>query len=250
MRITNAWRQLIIQEQHDFLYFFLPKLARVVNYEIPIIFLSEPARVLVNDEKWMQHNLLLQLQDFDGNPHQILLTLELAGYENRHFEQRLFRDFTACMEAVDYKIPITAFTLFLANFIPAGMNGFEYAEFDTQFNFLYPRYAVREQYYDDLWELENPIAFAVAASRIAIETEGKPTIRLSQMNDLFQRMMHNFKEEILSLEKLQNLLEFTRKILPLAAAQEAQFQTDLINYLYRQKKIAETDKRAIVLAAH
>ncbi len=248
MTTTAAWQVLLQENLKDFLYFFIPKLARVIDYEQATVFFNAPSHVLNQSPERAQHNLLLGLRDKDEQAILLLLTLEYGGYDNRAFEQQLFRDLTATLEEISYKIPVASFVLFLANSIPASMNGYEYDTFDTQISMSQPNYAVREQYFDDLWELKNPMTFAVASSRVAIETSEHPNLRLAKKQELLQRLLTRFQKQQITQAALLQLLRFITHILPLTDTYEAQFQATLINTLYEQTTIGTEDKHLIIQA--
>lgn len=245
---TTYWKQLLADELHDFLYFFIPKLARIIDYTHAPVFLDTPANVLELNPERPQHNLLLQVLNKDQEKILLLLTLEYGGYDNRKFEQQLFRDLTATLESVDYALPVVSFVLFLANSIPASINGYEYEMLDTQIRMNQPNYAVREQYFDDLWEFKNPMTFVVASSRMAIETKEHPSIRLEKKKELLQRLLSRFERGQIQRDTLLHILEFVAHLLPLDSKHEAQFQIELINTLYDHTGIETADKTSIIQA--
>ncbi|MEM0994899.1 MAG: hypothetical protein AAGI49_17845, partial [Bacteroidota bacterium] len=194
------WKLLIQHLYQDFIDFFLPDWTGKVDFSRPATFLNIPAQVVAGSADQPQENLIIGLRFKDQHNALLLLCLEHVGYENKDFGQQLFKDYMATLQTVEFKIPTNAFVIFLANSLPYRHESYQYEFAQSSIQMNFPYYVVREQYLDDLWEMVNPIAFAVAACRLRLENERHPKGRFDSKKVLIEKLLQRYIRQRINID--------------------------------------------------
>ncbi|MEM8523785.1 MAG: hypothetical protein AAGG68_04030 [Bacteroidota bacterium] len=244
--MQQHWKLLIENLYQDFIDFFLPDWTDRLDTGRPATFLSLPKQVVEAKKDDPQENLVLGLRFKDGKAGLLLLTLELKGYENSRFGQQLFEDFVATQQEVEYKIPAAAVAIFLANSLPPIHEQHEYEFGTTRLQMNYARYAVREQYLDDLWEMVNPIAFAIAACRLRLENERHPKGRFESKKMIAQKLLQRYTRQRINLDAVATLLTFITRTLNLTEHWETNFRDEISAHIANQTTIPDAPKITLI----
>lgn len=207
--MQQLWQKLILALYDDFVPFFFSDWSHTIDLERAPTFLSIPKSVVQKRKNTTQENLIIGVRRRDGSAALILFVLEQQGYTNHDFGQQLFRDFSRVLDELEYKMPVAIFTLFLANSLPKELDEYEYRYHNTAINLHYPSYIVREQSLDDLWAMNNPMAFIIAACRMQIEYPYFQKARLNAKIEVTQRAWLFAQKQNLSTVKWKAIAEFT-----------------------------------------
>ncbi|MEL6941217.1 MAG: hypothetical protein AAFO82_00990 [Bacteroidota bacterium] len=244
--MQQHWKLLIENLYQDFIDFFLPDWTDRLDTSRAATFLSLPKQVVVAKKDDPQENLVLGLRFKDGKAGLLLLVLEQQGYDNKKFGQQLFKDFVATQQEVEYKIPAAALVVFLANSLPPIHEQHEYEFGTTRLQMNYSHYVVREQYLDDLWEMVNPIAFAIAACRLRLENERHPRGRFESKKMITQKLLQRYVRQRINLDAVVTLLTFTTAVLELTEHWEANFRDEISAFIAHQTTIPDTAKATLI----
>lgn len=221
----QQWRHLIEQLYVDFITFFEPDWEDTVDFFRPPTFLSLPKSVTESATTADQQNLLIGIRQKNDVPCLMLFVIETKGYENQGFTQQIFQDFITTLSEFHYKIPVHLFTLFLANSIPKDAERYEYKVGSTQLQLQFKHYIVREQYLEDLLDIVNPFAFAIAACRLRLEYERTPKLKLEQKLLLIKKLIHRYLRKRINIEATLTILKFIAVVVELPNDWEAEFKT-------------------------
>lgn len=244
--MQQHWKRLIENLYQDFIDFFLPDWVDQLDTSRPATFLNLPKQVVEAKKGDAQENLVLGLRFKDGKAGLLLLTLELKGYDNARFGQQLFEDFVATQQEIEYKIPTAAMVVFLANSLPPIHEQHQYEFGATRLQMNYAYYVVREQYLDDLWEMVNPIAFAIAACRLRLENERHPKGRFESKKMITQKLLQRYMRQRINSDAVVTLLTFITRVLDLTDHWESNFRDEMSAYIANQTIIPDTSKVELI----
>lgn len=243
--MQQHWKLLINHLYQDFIDFFLPDWMNKVDFQRPATFLSLPERVVKARPESGQENLVLGMRFNNQQMALLLLCLEQKGYANEAFGAQLFQDFIAVREEVDFKIPTAIFSIFLDNSVPPRYEQYEYEFGQTRFQLQFKHYVVREQYLDDLWEMVNPIAFAVAACRLRLENQKHAIGRLESKINITHRLLNRYMRQRINLEAVLVLTQFIKGTIDLPAEAEIEFRDDIRAFIAQQSLLTEADRLSL-----
>lgn len=245
LNMQQHWKLLIDHLYRDFIDFFLPDWMNKVDFQRPATFLSLPEQVVKARPESGQENLVLGLRFNDQKMALLLLCLEQKGYANEAFSAQLFQDFVAMREEVNFKIPTAIFTLFFNNSLPSRYEQYDYEFGQTRLQLNFKQYVIREQYLDDLWEMVNPIAFAVAACRLRLDNQKYTKGRLESKISIVNRLLSRYIQQRISLEAVLVLLQFIKGVIDLPSEAEMDFQDDTRAFMAQQSLLTEADKLSL-----
>ncbi|MEM9884701.1 MAG: hypothetical protein AAF849_02345 [Bacteroidota bacterium] len=240
------WKLLVEHLYQDFIDFFLPDWTNKIDFSRPATFLNLPESVVAGSVDQRQENLVIGLRFQDQQNALLLFCLERTGYENKNFGEQLFKDHIATLEEVEFKIPTATFVLFLANSLPYRHEQYSYEFAQTNIQMTFAHYIVREQYLDDLWEMVNPIAFAVAACRLRLENERHPKGRFDTKKVLVQKLLERFIHQRINIDAVSALLQFILPVLDLSPALEMNLRDETKAFIANQNTIG-VEQKAILL---
>ncbi|MEM6700519.1 MAG: hypothetical protein AAF806_09670 [Bacteroidota bacterium] len=244
--MQQHWKHLIENLYQDFIDFFMPDWVDQLDTSRSVTFLNLPTAVVEAKEDDAQENLVLGLRFKDGKAGLLLLTLELKGYDNARFGQQLFEDFVSTQQEIEYKIPTAAIVVFLANSLPPIYEYHQYEFGATRIQMNYSYYVVREQYLDDLWEMVNPVAFAVAACRLRLENERHPKGRFESKKMIVQKLLQRYTRQRINLDAVVVLLKFITHALELKDHWETNFRDEMSAYIANQTIFPDASKVALM----
>ncbi|MEM1325071.1 MAG: hypothetical protein AAGI23_03905 [Bacteroidota bacterium] len=238
--MQQQWKLLIEHLYQDFIDFFLPDWTDKIDFQRPATFLRLPERVVLSKPEAHQENLVIGTRFRDQEMALLLLCLEKTGYDNVVFSQQLFQDFVAVREEVAYKIPTTILTIFLANSVPARYEQHEYEFAQTRLQLDFQKYVVREQYLDDLWEMVNPIAFAVAACRLQLENQRHIRGRLESKKVIAEKLFKRYIRQRINLDAVLVLLSFIDTTIDLPTEIETIYRDEMRAFVASQSLIPKS----------
>jgi predicted transposase/invertase (TIGR01784 family) len=217
------WKEIIEDLFEDFLEFFMPELYQKVDFNQGYEFLdNELAKIMDKTLKGKKMaDRLVKVYLKDGRENWILVHLEVQGYYEADFSDRMFKYFYRIYDKYDKKIVALAiFTEGREDYKPSS---FDYEFHGTKLNYEYNSYKVLEQQEERLLKSDNSFAMVILA--------GLYTLKSKRKNDL----RYEFKKKLLKLlldrgyrrRKIKNIFEFLDGILFLPSDLELKFRDDI-----------------------
>ncbi len=246
MNWQELWKTLIEQLYFDFITFFRPNWEERIDFTRPPTFLNLPLDVAKTTPHAPQQNLVIGIREKTGDIILLLTVLEQLGYDNRSFGKQLFKDFTKTLAEFENKMPVTVQAIFLANSLPKDAKQYEYSYDQIQMQMQFPSYVVREQYLDDLWEMVNPIAFAIAACRLHLENEQHPKGRIESKINLIYRLLQRHNRQRINFEAVLVLFPFINAVITLDTAWQKVFEAELKNHISLSASLSKGQRSALL----
>ncbi|MCK8825877.1 DUF4351 domain-containing protein [Fuchsiella alkaliacetigena] len=167
----GSWKTIIEVLFEDFVYFFLPKLAKKIDFEQDYEFLDKELQKIVpkSKEKKRYIDKLVKVHLKNGEEKWVLIHIEVQGYRDDEFRERMFTYFYRIYDRYQQKIAALAiFTDKNQNYQPAS---YEYQFFGTKLEYNYNTYKVLASNEDELIAQENCFALAVLAQKYALQAK-------------------------------------------------------------------------------
>jgi hypothetical protein len=242
----QQWQYLIEQLYVDFIIFFEPDWEDTIDFSRPPTFLNLPESVTQRTTTTGQQNLLIGIRQKNDTPSLMLFVIETKGYDNQMFTHQVFHDFITTLSEFHYKIPLQLFTLFLANSIPKDAERYEYKVGSTQLQLQFKHYIVREQYLEDLLDMVNPFAFAIAACRLRLEYERTPKLKLEQKLLLIKKLLQRYLKNRINLEALLTIFRFVKVVVELPDDWEGEFKALARIEIQLHDNLKDQDKQLLI----
>lgn len=208
-RDDTLWKAILEDVFDDFLRFFYPNSDEIFDFEKGFEYLDKELEQLFPPEhdQFMPRYVdkLVKVFTKEGTEEWILIHIEVQGYTDKHFAERMFQYYYRIFDK--YRRPISAFAIFTEAdklFIPYK---FERQFLGTTIIYTFNTYKIIEQSEDDLVASSNPFALVVLTVKAALS--GK------QMGEqkLFDLKV-NLAKQMLSKQmpkwKIRSLMNFLR----------------------------------------
>jgi len=215
--MDEIWKEIIEELFCDFCFFFMPDLAKHIDFSMGYEFLDkELLKIYPGSEETRRFaDRLVKVFFKDSAERWILIHIEVQGYSDREFSRRMFVYFYRILDR--YKKEIAAIAIFAddnRNFNPSS---FRYEFFDTKLVYKYRTYKILESSSEKLVTSSNPFALAVLAARNAMDAKNDEEKKLRFKLKLIKLLMQRgfTKDGIISLFRfIDGILELndeTRK---------------------------------------
>ena len=217
------WKEIIEELFEDFLEFFMPKLYQEVDFSQGYEFLDhELANIMDKTLKGKKMaDRLVKVYLKDGRENWILVHLEVQGYYEADFSDRMFKYFYRIYDKYDRKIVALAiFTEDNKNYKPSS---FAYEFHGTKLNYEYNSYKILEQEEAGLLKSDNPFAMVILAGLYTLKSKRKDDLRYEFKKKLFKLLLGRGY----SKKKIKNIFEFLDGILFLPNDLELMFRDDI-----------------------
>jgi len=201
----QLWKTIIEDLFDEFVKFFIPLLYDVIDFSKGIISRDTELQKIVKKSKELNKygDKLVQVYLKDGTEQWILIHIEIQGYKDELFSERMFRMFYRIYDRYNKKIVALAiFTDGIKNYKP---NKFEYEYFKTKLNYEYFTYKILEQEEKELEKSENAFALVILAGLYTLKTEGKTNSKIEQRYIFKKKLTELLRERGYSKEKILNL---------------------------------------------
>lgn len=246
MNWQQHWKTLIEQLHVDFITFFRPDWEDRIDFSRPPAFLNLPSAVAKTPPHALQQNLILGIREKSGAIVLMLVVLEKGGYDNSDFGQQLFQDFIRTLNEFEYKMPLTIQSIFLSNSLPKDVEQYEYRYDQVALQMQFASYTIREKYLDDLWEMVNPIAFAIAACRLRLENESYPKGRLESKINIVQRLLQRYNRQRINFEAVLALFIFINQVITLSEDWQMLFKREMKDAILLNAGLTDTQQRTLL----
>ena len=240
------WKMIIEELFYDFCYFFLPELAKLIDFTQPYEFLDkELSEILPKSEENTRYlDKLIKIFLKDGQEKWILIHTEVQGYEDDHFSERMFIYFYRIFDK--FKKKIVALAIFTDEKRDYKPYSFYYDYFGTTLNYSYKTYKVIEQEEEKLLKTENPFGLVILASKYALATKKEEKKRLEFKKKLIHLLLERgykkgyirnlfvFIDEILKLQDIQLQLTFYEEIKKIKGGKIMETMGDFEEVVFRK----------------
>ena len=208
-RDDTLWKSILEDIFEDFLLFFYPESGSFFDFSKDFEYLDKELEQLFPPEDNLYQvrfvDKLVKVHCRNGDNEWILVHIEVQGYHDPHFTQRMFTYYSRILDK--YGKPITAFAIFTesnAAFKPCEY----YREFmGTSVLYRYNSFKILEQDEELLRKSDNPFAIVVLTVKAALK---RKHITDHELLSLKTDLVKNLLDRKLSKTKIRKLLSFLR----------------------------------------
>lgn len=204
------WKSILEDIFDDFLKFFFPNAEELFDLGRGFEYLDKELEQLFppEDDTYTPRYVdkLVKVYCRSGTEAWLLVHIEVQGYEDHSFEERMFTYYYRIWDK--YRKPITAFAILTdecKHFLPGQ---FEQACLGTSLCFRFNTFKVLDQSEDELSASDNPFAQAVLTTKIALSGKKVSVNELYRLKiDLAKRLLRRNISKV-KIVKLMHFLEF------------------------------------------
>jgi predicted transposase YdaD len=225
----TLWKGIIESLIVDFLYFFFPNEAHLIDFEKGFIFLDQELAQLFpeaeNDKRYIDK--LIQVYMKTGEERWFLIHLEVQGYFDKFFPERMYIYFYRIWER--FRKDITSLAIFTDKNKGFKPNSFKKSFFGTSLVFKYPFYKVLDQNVSELKKSNNPFAIIILATLIAIK-KGKKND--TELMDIKRELVQLLTEKNYDRKKSLAIIYFINYYIRFADSQNTHIFAEEIKNIY------------------
>jgi len=173
-RDDTLWKSILEEIFDDFLFFFFPDADKLFDLTKDFEYLDKELEQLFppeqNEYATRYVDKLVKVFTLTGSEQWILIHIEVQGYNDKHFAQRMFTYFYRIFDK--YNKPITAFAIFTEENKQFKPNVFEQEFLGTRLRYEFNIYKVIDQSEEELSQSNNPFAQVILTVLAAIKSKG------------------------------------------------------------------------------
>ncbi|MCU0376167.1 MAG: hypothetical protein MUF24_12745 [Chitinophagaceae bacterium] len=213
-KLDILWKGIIEDLPVHFILFFFPKAFEVLDLGRGIEFLDKELEELFPEEN-PDHpryvDKLLKVYTLDGNEEWILIHIEVQGYADSGFSQRMLTYFYRLLDR--YKKPVTALAIFTDSKPDYQPDSYNYHFMGTAITYRYNTYKVAVQDEAALLADSNPFAMVVLTALRAIKAQKATDSDLMDLKiDLFRHLINRQLDKAM----MRALANFLKMYMPFA----------------------------------
>ena len=171
----------------------------------------------------------------DGKEQWILIHIELQGYHDEDFGERMFTMFYRIYDKFQRKI--TAFAIFTDGEEDYKPSNFDYDYFETKLHYEYFSYKILEQDEEELKKSENPFAMAVLAGLYTLKTDGKSKTISEKRYEFKKSLAKLLRDKGYEDKKFLDLMSFMDGIMFLPDELEIKYEQDVKEIIGGEKEM-------------
>lgn len=204
------WKPAIEDFFDYLLHFFFSGLANQIDFKRGFDFLDKEMGELFPSEnpkhpKFIDKLIRVYLKS--GEEKWFLVHIEVQGYRQKIFPERMFRYFYRILDKYDKDI--VSLAIYLDKKQPSNSNGYKYRVGETHLDFDFKRYYVGDQKEENLYRSSNPFALVVLTALIGL----KKGLKDEQLLELKFVLVKRLMQIKLPREKIHRLLRFINSYL-------------------------------------
>jgi hypothetical protein len=208
----ELWKDVVENLFPYFIKLIAPDFYINVDWSKPIVFLDDELRQISPDSEETKRYVdrLVQVSLLDGGEKWVLIHVEVQGYRDTEFSERMFIYFYRIYDK--FKRDILSIAVFADPFKGYKPDRFTYQFYTTKLEFQYRTYKVIEQDDDELKKSDNPFALVILAAKKSLESRRDEEKRFRFKRELVRLMLEKgySREEILAVFKfLDGVLALT-----------------------------------------
>ncbi len=187
--MDEIWKEIIEELFHDFCFFFMPDLAKHIDFSMGYEFLDKELLKIYPESEEIKRfaDKLVKVFFKDNGERWILIHIEVQGYNDKEFSRRMFVYFYRILDR--YRKEIAAIAIFADNNKNFKPSSFRYEFFDTKLVYKYRTYKILESSSEELMNSSNPFALVVLAARNAINAKNNEGRKLKFKIELTRLLM-------------------------------------------------------------
>ncbi|MCB0564613.1 MAG: Rpn family recombination-promoting nuclease/putative transposase, partial [Phaeodactylibacter sp.] len=200
------WKGIIEDCFDDFFRFFYPEWVEKIDFKRGIVFLDKELEQLmpesVNNPRYADK--LVKLCTQDGEEHWILIHIEVQGYPDKFFAERMFTYFYRIYDK--HRRPINAIAILTDNNPRFHPQSFEYSFMNTHLAYQFDTYKLMEKQQENFYLLpDNPFSIVLETAWGSIKLK-----KGVQLLELKQRVARRLFKSGLTRKKVERVLNFIR----------------------------------------
>ena len=208
-RDDALWKSLLEDVFSDFLTFFYPDANALFNLEKGFEYLDKELEQLFPPEENEYAprfvDKLVKVFTKSGDDHWILVHIEVQGYKDKYFAERMFTYYYRILDK--YHKPITAFAILTDGNKNVHPRKYEQTFLGTHVLYEFNSYKVLDQPDEDLINSDNPFALVILTVKAAIKSNNMNDDDLLLLKlDLAKRLL----TKKIPKKKINNLMNFLK----------------------------------------
>jgi predicted transposase/invertase (TIGR01784 family) len=224
-RDDSLWKAILEDVFDDFLTFFHPNALDLFDFSKGFEFLDKELDDLFprdESESIKYVDKLVRVHLKDGMDHWILVHIEVQGYKDKSFEERMFTYYYRIKDR--YQREITAWAILTDPFISYKPTLFTSNFLGTSLNYQFNTYKILEQDPKSLEANDNPFAIVVLTVLLALKAK-----KLDQNHLIYLKMdiVKNLLKKGILKKKINALLNFIQYYLRLNPSSNIIFKNKL-----------------------
>ena len=211
----EAWKKIIERFFPYMLRFFIPHLYQDADFSNGFIFLDKELEQLSKKSKKGAKYVdkLVEVQLKDGEDQWILVHIEVQGYADKEFPERMFRYYYRIYDKYSEKIVSLALITGMEKGISEGRFELEAYGSGVSFRYLSPRLMDFDK--NELEKSDNPIALVILACQGREEAKKK-----GEAFNIKLRLIRSMYEKGYSQDEIRALFEFIDWLITLSEKEE------------------------------
>lgn len=217
------WKEIIEDLFEDFLQFFMPDLYEKVDFSKGYEFLDQELSKIVDKTLFGKKisDRLVKVFLKDGAENWILIHIEVQGYYEIQFSERMFKYFYRIYDKYSKKIvALTIFTDARKGYEPSSYN---YTFHGTELSYKYNTYKLLAHRDEEFINDDNPFALVMLAGLYTIKSKKSDDLRYRFKTKLLRLLI----KKKYSSDKIRRIFSFLDGILFLPTTLEQQFKDDV-----------------------
>lgn len=237
----EIWKEILETMFPEFCDFFLPELNKLIDYSKPVDFLEQELNKIFfeSESKKRRTDKLVKVYLKDGSEKLVLVHIEIQGYKDDNFQERMFSYFYRIYDRYKTDIKdIVAIVLFTEDIPDYKPSRFELNSFGTKLIYEYNTYKILEQDEKKLLENKNIFSYVILAAYYLLQSKNNEKKKYNFKLKLAQLLIKNDYQET----DIEKVLKFIDILL---------YQTDKnLERLFLQevKNMAISEKRPRILS--
>jgi len=223
------WKRIIGTTFEEFLTFFAPDLAELVDWSIQPEDLNRELQRLQTDgnAKNRKADSLYRVYLKNQTTIPVLVHLEVQGWEDTEFQKRMFQYFYRIFDS--YGENIYTLAIYINDneqFMP---EGYQYDFFGTKLTYKFNTFKVKDQQDQDLIQSPNPFSFVVLAAKKAVQMKTKDEeTRYEIKKQLLDILSEQKRLNCLDDKTVAALVRFMDNIIKLSGELQTKFKHEVI----------------------
>ncbi|WP_185959602.1 Rpn family recombination-promoting nuclease/putative transposase [Lentibacillus cibarius] len=184
----GLWKNVITELFKPFVRFFAPNLYQMIDWSVKADSLEQEFHRVFPEKKGKRYtDKLMKVHQKNGQERWMLIHIEVQGYEDKDFAERMFQYFYRIFDKYNRKI--YAMAIFADDneyFQPAQ---YTYQFYGTELNYTYNTYKIAQQDEETLLQSDNPFAYAILAGLYMIKSKNNASKRYQFKRRLFELLI-------------------------------------------------------------
>lgn len=245
-RYDLLWKTIIENVFEDFLRFFFPEAAEIVDFDRGVTYLEQEFQQTFrpDGEQFDPRRVdkLIKVYTRQGKEQCILIHVEAQGYHETGFAKRMFRSFLRIWDK--YELPFAVLVIFTEDSKSFKPDRFELDLMDTHIGYRYKVYKILEQDEQKLQQSDNPFAMVILAAKAVLTGKKLTSEKLYELKvDIMKRLL----KKKFPRKKIRFVLDFLQSYIYLPDENlDKKFNEEVKKALTQKERKAMTMQEALI----